>query len=724
MRRISWPALLLLLAAPTVADELPYVQGRSVKNDLSPPVRDLLRDAPAPPTGLSVEIPIGEPQSPSYVRRQQPGATEPEPDVPAPSAPGGTLTPTVALSFEGLNEDENASTVGARIVPPDTNGDIGLDGEGNKIYIQYINLIWGIYDAATGTRISGPTAGNSFWSGFGGECETNNDGDPIVLYDDDAGRWVFAQFVTNRGRMCFAISQTSDPLGPYHRYEFVVASQFGTPDYPKVGVWAQGPPGAGQSQSSYTLTTRNFPFSPAAFSHSIVLDRDTMLAGAAANFISFGHQCIGNDCVEGQLPPHQAGPPPPFGTCPTFLAMVDEQYDDSPESSDGIRLHQVCPNWGGTATITETFAASATGFSRALGNGFSDCIDAIPTGGEALDCLAAFSMFRAQYRWFDGSDGQGTHASVVLNTTVNAGSDRGGIHWLELRSADGQTGWSVFQEGTYAPADSRERWMGSIAQDGARNIALGYSRTSTSEFPSLYYTMRDADDAAGTMGSEEVCHDATGAQTASSNRWGDYSSMSADPVDDCTFWFTSEYYETTTSFDFKTRICSFTAPDCGDDTPEVEITMPADGAEFDTSTSIMFAGTATDTEDGDLSSSLAWSSNVDGSIGSGDFSSTLSAGLHTIVASVTDSGGNTGSDQIDLTITGPDCPADDTVGPGTISGAETHRALNSLTVLDGTTVDSTGQLSLIAGDSIGFENGFELYSGGMMEVSNTSEPCL
>ena len=177
-------------------------------------------------------------------------------------------------------------------------------------------------------------------------------------------------------------------------------------------------------------------------------------------------------------------------------------------------------------------------------------------------------MYRAQYRWF------GSHASVVLNTTVDAGGDRAGIRWAEVRSASGDSGWALFQDGTYAPADGIERWMGSIAQDQDANIALGYSATSAGLFPSVRYTSRMAGDAPGTMpGGEVSCHEGTGAQISSSNRWGDYSSMSVDPVDDCTFWFTQEYYENTNSFDFKTRICSFKFADCGgecvpDETPE------------------------------------------------------------------------------------------------------------------------------------------------------------
>ncbi len=729
---LTWallPVLLALPALPARGEEKRLVHGAALRSDTSPPLRELISKIPPRPTGLSVEIPLGaRPGAPTLPLPPPAASRGEEPEI---AAPGATLTPAVLLSFPGLSDDDNSATVGGRFVPPDTNGDIGFDHQGNKIYIQYINKIWGIFDPADGTLIFGPTIGNTFWSGFGGLCQTSNSGDTLVLYDDDAGRWVFAQFVwPSGGLVCVAVSATGDPLGSYHRYAFQVASAGGFADYPKLGVWAQGPQGPGQgsvpTQSAYTLTTRNFPWSQGSnFMHTTVLERDRMLTGSAAKFVSFPHACtVGTDCLDGQLPPHQAGPPPPWGTCPTFFAIVDKQFDDTLFASDGVRLERLCVDWQNTAnsTITETFLPSGVGFSRALGDGVNACISPVKSPGEPLDCLTVFTMYRAQYRYFDGSDGNGAHASVVVNTTVDAGSQRAGIHWLELRSADGQSAWSIHQQGTYAPADARERWMGSIAQDGMRNIALGFSRVSSSEFPSLYYTARELGDAAGAMGSEERCHDGTGVQTASFERWGDYSAMSVDPEDDCTFWFTGEYYETTGPFDFNTRICSFKVCNLP---PSVEITMPTDGEEFDDATSITFVGTATDVEDGDLTSSLVWTSSVDGAIGSGgSFMTTLSPGLHTIEASVTDSGGKPGIDQISLTITGSGCPADlDIVGPLVVNTLDIRRAVNTIDVTGDVSVVSGGHLRLLAGVRVSLANGFNVGTGGLLEVETTADPC-
>ncbi|MGB5658854.1 MAG: hypothetical protein WBO54_05165 [Thermoanaerobaculia bacterium] len=554
--------MLPLALSPAWARGPEATTGQATHHDTSPPLRDMAIPA-APFTGLSKEVPIM--QKPDFGK--DPSLAEPDGGLQSDFAPSLGPTPAVSQSFQGLSDDDNAATVGFRVVPPDTNGDIGLDGSGNKVYLQYINLIWALY-SDTGTLLAGPFAGNSFWQGFGGFCQANNDGDPVALYDDHAGRWMVSQFSINQGIQCVAVSTTSDPLGSYHRYAFTVTPG-GSNDYPKMGVWDDGTTGS-TGQSAYTFTLRDFGGAGGSFSVSAgVMERDRMLQGLSAKFVKFINPCTSfptSDCIEGQLPPHLAGPTPPAGTCPTYWTAVDAAYDDSPFANDGYRNHTLCVDWSNTANSTYTegpLVVAGSNFDRFLGNGFSDCISPV-NGGEVLDCLAAFTMYRAQYRWF------GTEAAVVLNTTVDAGSDRAGIRWAEILSSTGDSNWTLGQDGTYAPADGLERWMGSIAQDQDRNIALGYSVTSGSLFPSVRYTSRMAGDAAGTMpGGEVSCHEGTGAQTASNNRWGDYSSMSVDPVDDCTFWYTQEYYQNTGIADFNTRICSFKFADCGTTTAEI-----------------------------------------------------------------------------------------------------------------------------------------------------------
>lgn len=637
------------LVLPTLAIAVEMTVGEAVYHDTSLPLKSMA-SGKAVTAGANRTVPLRKrPHNGRF-----PDLAEPDGGLQTQTSSAEQLGPTPApdISAPGLSEQDNRNTVGFSVVPPDINGDIGLDASGNRIYIQYINSIWGVFDV-NGSLINGPFAGNSFWVDFGGFCQSNNDGDPVVLYDDQAGRWFFSQFSINQGIQCVAVSTTSDPLGPYHRYAFTVTPG-GANDYPKLGVWDDGTTGS-SGQSAYTFTLRDFGGAGGSFSVSAgVMERDKMLLGMPAQFIKFSNPCSGADCIEGQLPPHLAGPTPPNGTCPTFWTAVDAAYDDSPFANDGYRNHRLCVDWSnlGNSTYTEgPLVVAGSNFDRFLGNGFSDCIGPI-AGGEVLDCLAAFSMYRVQYRWF------GSYGSVVFNTTVDAGSDRAGIRWSESRSADGDSGWTLQQDGTYAPTDDLERWMGSIAQDRDGNMALGYSTAGSNLFPAVRYTSRMAGDAAGTMSGGEIsCVEGTGAQIASSNRWGDYSSMSVDPTDDCTFWYTQEYYETTGSFDFNTRICSFRLPSCvaTGEAPVVAITAPANGLSFEQGDPVSFAGTANDNEDGVISANLAWTSSLDGSIGNGaGFNTTgLSDGNHTITAVVVDSDGRPGSDQITVTITPP-----------------------------------------------------------------------
>ena len=206
------------MALPAWAQATEMTSGEAVQHDTSPPLNEMLGAAAPVVAGPNRQIPIGvKPE----MGGKQPNLAMPDGGLQAPSWFLGP-TPGPIVSVSGLSEQDNVNTVGSAIVPPDVNGDIGLDDAGNRIYIQYINLVWGVFDV-TGNLAAGPFAGNTFWTGFGGPCETNNDGDPVVLYDDQAGQWLFSQFSINQGIQCVAISATSDPLGPYHRYAFPVS---------------------------------------------------------------------------------------------------------------------------------------------------------------------------------------------------------------------------------------------------------------------------------------------------------------------------------------------------------------------------------------------------------------------------------------------------------------------------------------------------------------------
>jgi cell division septation protein DedD len=158
-------------------------------------------------------------------------------------------------------------------------------------------------------------------------------------------------------------------------------------------------------------------------------------------------------------------------------------------------------------------------------------------------------MFRLAYRNF------GTHESVVGTYSVSAGGVAG-LRWFELRNVTAGP-VTVYQESTYQP-DSTWRWMGSAAMDGQGNLAIGFSASSSTINPQLRYAARLATDPLNTLAQGEAhLLDGVGSQSGTANRWGDYSSLTVDPVDDSTFWFTSEYYSTTATFNWRTRIGSF-----------------------------------------------------------------------------------------------------------------------------------------------------------------------
>ena len=507
----------------------------AVRHDTSPPLRDA---APKPvKPGNDREVPIRVPSrlagkpKPGLVREDPLRQREPGNGPPAPTS----------LIFEGQSDDDNAAVVGFRVVPPDTNGDVGKDH-----YVQFINLILAIYDKDTGARIFGPVAGNSIWSGFGGVCETHNDGDPVVLYDHLADRWLVSQFaIAADGHQCVAVSATGDPTGAYHRYDFVV-SPGAFNDYPKLGIWPD----------AYYLTANQYSSSFDGVI-AVAFERDKMLLGQPGRFVEFGPLPCAAECPFTLQPSNLSGPPPDDGTPNTFVMPFDDESFGTGANPDGYRLWNFHVDWTDVSgsTFTPLGQLDTAEFDSNLCQFMVHCIPQ-PSPGEKVDSLSGWTMYRAQYRTFR------EHASLVVNHTVDVdGRNLAGIRWVELRNQG--SGWVLYQTGTYAPDDGDHRWMGSIAMDKAGDIAIGFSVSSRSTFPSIRYVTRTETDPLGTLpGGEVELFSGSGVQKSSFGRWGDYSSMSVDPVDGCTFWYTQEYYANTGTFDFKTRVGSFKLPDC------------------------------------------------------------------------------------------------------------------------------------------------------------------
>ena len=523
-----WLALLPLLlvgaiARPAFAQSERSEVRPSTYHDVSPPLRDL------PPGPRVYGILEAEPV------RRIPSSRNPTfgPDpllAPTSSAPT-LLAPATLQNVDGIGQGFTgpAGTFTVNSAPPDTNAAVGP----NHI-VETVNTDFAVFNKA-GTPIFGPVPINTLWSGFGGGCQTTNDGDPIVSYDRIADRWIVSQFqVTAQPfQQCVAVSQSSDPTGAYNRYVFSYPDGF--PDYPKMGVWPD----------AYYITYNLFNNAGTSFLGTKVcaFDRAKMLTGAAATqqcfntSSSFGGLLPG-DLDGARLPP--AGAPNPMvalGTTSTTLATWKFHVD-----------------WTTPANTTLTGPATLTvpAFTEACNGG--TCIP--QSGGGSLDSLADRLMYRLAYRNF--ADG---HQALVVNHSVTAGTSAG-VRWYELR-LDAGNNLSLFQAGTYAP-DASYRWMGSVAMDQSGNMALGFSTSSSTLKPSIRYTGRLAGDAAGTITQGEgTVITGAGAQGSTLSRWGDYSSMSIDPVDDCTFWFATEYIPSNGTFNWRTRIASFKFPGCG-----------------------------------------------------------------------------------------------------------------------------------------------------------------
>jgi hypothetical protein len=419
----------------------------------------------------------------------------------------------VIVAFPGLGQDTNLAISAD---PPDTNGSVG-----KTHYVQWVNTSLAVFDKSTGQRILGPVDGNLLWTGFGGNCEDFNDGDPIVLYDKAADRWILTQFAVSKPpfSQCIAVSTSPDPTGTYARYEYQF-QDFN--DYPKFGVWPD----------AYYGTFNMFRGNAFVGAKACAFERAKMLAGNAARM-----QCFDLTNQGGLLPSDMDGAmPPPIGS-PNYLMNF---------GNDQLNLWKFHLDWTnpGSSTFTGPTIIGTAPFQIACNNAPNPGVCVVqPDTTELLDTLSDRLMFRLAYRNF------GDHAVLVVNHAV-AVAAASGVRWYELRDPGGTP--TIFQQGSYAP-DGAFRFMASIAMDKAQNMLMGYSVSSQQIFPSIRFTGRSTADPPNQMADEQVPVNGTGAQT-NPERWGDYSSMSIDPTDDCTFWFSTQYQGTTGQFNWQTSI--------------------------------------------------------------------------------------------------------------------------------------------------------------------------
>jgi hypothetical protein len=464
----------------------------------------------------------------------------------------GAFMPSPLVNFDGIH---NINLV----FPPDTQGDIGHDPDsGTKYYVQWVNLsfqIWDVTDPASIVSLIAPTAGNTLWSGTGTICESYNHGDPITQYDHLAHRWLMSQFAlgTNNYHQCLAISVSADPTGEWYLYDFQTSTSKMN-DYPKFGIWTDG---YYMSVNQYIKQGSNYDWAGAGVA---VFERESMLAGLPARMIYIDVGAVNID-YGGMLPSDLDGPAPTLGT-PNYFVEWDDSSWMPGDTTDNLRIWEFKTDWanpnnttfGLNSSYEPNLKLTTTNVDPNMCNYSRDCIPQ-PGTSQKLDAITDRLMYRLQYRNF------GTYKTLVTNHTVDAtGADRAAIHWFELR--DTGAGFSMYQEGVYSP-DADHRWMGSIAMDVSGDIALGFSISSTSTYPSVRYTGRLAADPTGILPQAEVILRAgTGSQSYPSNRWGDYSMLAVDDSDGCTFWYTQQYYMAGGFFNWQTRIGAFKFPSC------------------------------------------------------------------------------------------------------------------------------------------------------------------
>jgi len=503
------------------------------RHDTSPPLRSIPPSRPGARRGEEAGDVRGTILPHPTGDGVDPVVQGPDSGVPTASAP------TVGVSFDGPGIGMAGFTMSA--APPDTSSAVGPDHIVTAVNTSFV------IQSKTGAVLYGPAATNTIWNGFGGACQNTNDGDPVARYDVLAGRFVVTQFAnvnTTTGPFyeCVAVSSSGDPTGTWYRYAFSYAE---FPDYPKLGVWPD----------AYYVTYNTFTAAGAWVGPKVcALDRSRMLTGGAAT-----QQC--------------------FNLSPAYGAPLPADVDSGPGPAPGSPIPMVSLGTTGTSLVSWSFAvdwanpanSAVTGptaltvasYTPACGGG--TCI-AQPGTTTKLDSLGDRLMNRFAYR------NLGSTEALLVSHSVTAGSGVG-VRWYELRR-NGTT-LSVYQQGTYA-IDSTSRWMPSVAMDRAGNIAAGYSAANGSAiYPSVRATGRLAGDALGTMTQAEVTLVAgAGSQTGTLTRWGDYATMSVDPVDQCTFWFATEYLKTSGAFNWSTGISSFRLPGCtGPIGPDFAVTV-------------------------------------------------------------------------------------------------------------------------------------------------------
>lgn len=673
-------------AVTTVARTGPNPQVfRAVRAGVSPALRSVHAERFTPDPDVVLEIPMRPP-----VRRVTSRAvTEPGPLAAhlLPTADGALMAdapepnmPAPAVNVQGVSQATQGAVSGFFVSPPDTVGDVGPNH-----YVQCVNLACRVFDKS-GAPVSAVFTLTSLFASLGGDCATTNDGDPIVLYDPLADRWQLSQFaVANRppAHECVAISQTGDPTGTWYVYDFAIPDNYFN-DYPKFGVWPDG----------YYMTAPLFE-GPVFGQGAFIMNRAKMLAGDPTAEMVFFDLTTAFPGLHRILPADVDGLAPPAGTANYMAGLTANEFGDP---QDGIRMFEVRADWNNPAASTFTELPFAGGslavatydptFTEVSGNcGFAftsrDDIEqpAPATCGMRVDAIADRPMHRLAYRNF------GTHESMVFSHTVDVNATpstatsghRAGVRYYELRRALPAGSWAVQEQATFSP-DAVHRFMPSAAMDAQGNIAVGYSVSdATSVFPGVRYAGRLAGDPPGGLAQGEALMAAGGrSQTSTASRWGDYSAMSVDPADECTFWYTQEYYDPvappscSATACWTTRIGSFVFPGCTSSVTTGTLT----GTVTDAVTALPIAGALVQ------ANGYSAISNA-----SGVYSMTIPTGTYTVTAART--GYGTGTATGVVVVAAGTSTQDFALGSGSLAGTVTD-SVSSAPIVGATVVITPG----------------------------------
>lgn len=515
----------LLLAAVAVAPMVaPPVRsdGGTVHVSSANPVRTqaALRDLPEDRQGRAYQAPTNR----SLLEEESPlpdedGVAKAE-VVDRTRYPNQMPEPVIAFAGMGLPE-------GAVVAPPDTTGEMGRD-----YYVQAVNVRLQVF-RRDGVSVLGPVDLGTVWSELGEPCAQSY-GDPNVLYDQFAGRWLITQPIFNpQGALgvCLALSTGEDPTGAYDLYHFPLEEDY-IYDYPMFGVWHDG----------YYMTanrmTRNWAPAGVAF---VAFERDAMLAGEAAQALVFSEsgalKAVVVDADGASLP----------DTAPVFLAM---------RSTTRLRLWRMFPNW---SNLEHSNLIAFGDVVVAEHDYLCDGCVAQPDTTRLLGSHANGLAHEASYRDF------GTYDSVILSHATSVPgegvADTVAVRWYEIRGI--KTGqYAVYQQSTFAPEDGLGRWMPAAMLDNRGNMLLHYTVSSATVYPGIRYTGRLASDPLDTLPQGEVIlTEGSGSQTGST-RWGDYATIALDPLDDCTFWIANQYVQETDVVSWATTIAAVRYPDC------------------------------------------------------------------------------------------------------------------------------------------------------------------